>query len=57
MEEMMWILNDTSYNKPGTSSIPKVNKLLQDGWKVKLMFSCAARDYYGASHVYIVLEK
>lgn len=57
MEKMMWILNDTSYNKPGTNSMSEVNKLLQEGWKVKSMSSCAAGDYYGASHVYIVLEK
>ena len=57
MEKILWILNDKSRNQPGINSMPEVNKLLQEGWQVKLMSSCAAGDYYGASHVYIVLKK
>lgn len=57
MEKIIWILNNKSRNRPGTNSRPEVNKLLQEGWKVKLMSSCAAGDYSGVSHVYVVLEK
>lgn len=56
MEKIMWILNDTSYNKPGMNNMSEVNKLLQKDWRVKLISSCTSGDHYGASHVYIVLE-
>ena len=48
MEKIFWILNDKSRNQPGINSMPEINKLLQEGWRVKLMSSCAAGDYYGA---------
>lgn len=54
MEKIIWIHN---CGDGGMSSMPEVNKLLKEGWRVKLLSSCAAGDYASDSHVYIVLEK
>lgn len=54
MEKIIWLHNSGS---GGINSLPEVNKLLKEGWKVKMLSSCAAGDYTTDSHVYIVLEK
>lgn len=55
MEKIIWI-----YNSPGKDEkahMNALNKLLSEGWSVKMMSACAAEDYAPASHLYIVLEK
>lgn len=55
MEKIVWI-----YNSPGKDEkahMNALNKLLSEGWRVKMMSACAAGDYSPASHLYIVLEK
>ena len=55
MEKIVWI-----YNSPGkdeNAHMNALNKLLSEGWRVKMMSACAAGDYAPASHLYIVLEK
>ena len=54
MEKIIWLRNSGS---GGINSLPEVNKLLKEGWKVKMLSSCATGDYASDSHVYIVLEK
>ena len=54
MEKIIWLHNSGS---GGINSLPEVNRLLKEGWKVKMLSSCAAGDYTTDSHVYIVLEK
>ena len=53
MEKIIWIHN---CGDGGMNSMSEVNKLLQEGWRVKLLSSCAG-DHAAHSHVYIVLEK
>ena len=55
MEKIIWIYNSPTTNEK--NSMSDVNKLLSEGWSVKMMSSCAAGDYAPASHLYIVLEK
>lgn len=53
--KIVWI-----YNSPGKDEkahMNALNKLLSEGWRVKMMSACAAGDYSPASHLYIVLEK
>ena len=55
MEKIVWI-----YNSPGKDEkahMNALNKLLSEGWRVKMMSACASVDYSPASHLYIVLEK
>ena len=54
MEEIIGLRNSGS---GGINSLPEVNKLLKEGWKVKMLSSYATGDYASDSHVYIVLEK
>ena len=55
MEKSVWI-----YNAPEEvekAHMNALNKLLAEGWHVKMMSACAVGDYAPASHLYIVLVK
>ena len=56
MEKIIYV---SSYTGPGEDKdgLDVVNKMLEEGWKVKLISSCAAGTNPYHSKAYIVLEK
>lgn len=54
MEKIVWV--NSSRGIKGTDGLDEVNRMLADGWSVKLIATCATNSI-SSGQAYVVLEK